>query len=148
MYKFLLLKYVWVRNDYGDPEILGTFDSLVDVNRFLETSDDYLTDQKFISCRQINEYKYKGTSYRLDLTAVPFNPVDKIGELKKFFKEEPTIDDLLTNKIHQVNFVEHKKKGYSVHTYFGKDSLSLQLWGWAIVLSNDGTWFWEDTSGG
>ena len=148
MHKYILFKYVWVRNDYDDQEILGTFDSIADVNRFLETSGGYLTDQKFISCRQINEYKYKGTSYRLDLTSTPHNPISSIGELEKFFKEEPTIEDLLTNKVHQVRFVEHKKKGYSVHPYFSKDSLSLQLWGWAIVLSNDGTWFWEDTSGG
>ena len=28
------------------------------------------------------------------------------------------------------------------------NSINLQLWGWAIVLNEDGTWYWEATDGG
>lgn len=29
-----------------------------------------------------------------------------------------------------------------------EERISLQFWGWCINLMPDGTWFWEDTSGG
>ena len=32
--------------------------------------------------------------------------------------------------------------------YWRGNDLFLQFWGWGIHLSNDGTWFMEDTSGG
>ena len=32
--------------------------------------------------------------------------------------------------------------------YLKKDRIHLQFWGWAIVLLKDGSWFFEDTSGG
>jgi len=44
----------------------------------------------------------------------------------KLFKDDLTIDPILHNK----------------------DMIILQMWGWSINLLEDGTWFWEDTSGG
>jgi hypothetical protein len=35
-----------------------------------------------------------------------------------------------------------------VGLFLSSDALSLQLWGWEIVLCDDGTWFQRDTSGG
>jgi len=44
----------------------------------------------------------------------------------KLFKDDLTIDPILHNE----------------------NMIILQLWGWSINLLEDGTWFWEDTSGG
>lgn len=147
MFKYMLTKQVWESRDYGKEEVLGIFDRFDDVNEFLRTSG-YPSNIKFFTCRQIIEVPLGGTNIRLDLTSVPFNPISKIGELKQFFEEEPTIAEFEERNTTQPDFLEYKKKGYSVHTYFDDDSMSLQFWGWAIVLKEDGIWFWEDTSGG
>jgi hypothetical protein len=147
-YKYLLTKYVMIDACFSDMVIVGTFDSIGAVNTFMNTSDDYPKDTKFISCRQINEYEFGAKRYKIELTSIPYNPVNRVNELKGFFEEEPTIEDLEDRAETQPLFLDFKKKGYSIHTYPGHDSMSLQFWGWAIVLNEDGTWFWEDTSGG
>jgi len=151
MFKYILIEQILNCDslDYGKPRILGTFDSIATVNRFIQTSTDYELDDgtkpKFIMCRQICEFPSKYLRYRLELSSIPHNPYNKIGELADLFSDEPPIGFHIDSC---ANLSDHRRSGYSIHPYFEDGSLSLQLLGWAIVLKEDGTWFWEDTSGG
>ncbi|MFA9239466.1 MAG: hypothetical protein ACEQSQ_06195 [Candidatus Paceibacteria bacterium] len=44
------------------------------------------------------------------------------------------------------NMKEHWPIG--CHPYISKNDISLQFWGWEIVLSKDGRYYINDTSGG
>lgn len=151
-YKYLLTKYVLLPahlGGWGKMEILGTFSCIQNANRFLWTSPDYGDDFKFISCRQIIERPdASGNKIKLDLTSVPYNPIDKIGELQRLIEDEPSIQDFIDDPVHQEGFVEHQLAGISFHPYVKEDEITLQLWGWSIRLFRDGTWFFEATDGG
>lgn len=130
--------------------VLGMFDSLQLVNHFVRTYPRYPEGIRFV---QENENIYfddlQKTPILLQLQRVAENPHNKVGEVVAAFRDEPTIENLLTDDKHQVGFVNYKKRGYSCQPFqFSKSSMSLQFWGWAIVLNEDGTWFMEDTSGG
>lgn len=149
MYKYLLIQKIYDGDRYHNPEVVGTFDNIAAANRFIESSPDYPDNIKFISCRQLIEYPFKDTHYQLDLTSVPYNPVHRIGELRRLIEDEPSIEDFMNDPAYQESFVEHRFSGLSIHPYFTKhDTLDLQFWGWCITLNKDGTWFWQDTSGG
>jgi hypothetical protein len=102
----------------------------------------------FISCRQLCEFPVGDTHYQLELTSVPNNPYNRIGELADLFADEPTISEFEKQEQTQPSFLEYKKNGYSITPRFLVGKVEFQLWGWAIVLLEDGTWFWEATDGG
>ena len=144
MYQYLLTLQVWESDDYGDVEVLGTFDEIGNVNRFLRTAG-YPNHIKFISCRQIIETTTgKGRSIRLDLTSVPFNPIDKIGELRKALEEEETIMDLLcaTNEAGD-SLTSQDDELVTVELRFLGGELFLKFSQCGISLLKDGTWKYE-----
>jgi hypothetical protein len=72
-----------------------------------------------------------------------------IWKLLEKEKEREKVRELLCRTISNIEMSE--KEGLpmvAASVYKKKNSISLQFWGWAIVLNDDGTWFWEDTSGG
>jgi len=150
--QYMLIERIYDGDSYHNPRILGVFTNMLAVERFIQTSTDYeLPDgkkPKFVSCRQLIEFPVGDTRYQLELTSIPLNPYNRIGELADQFADEPSFLEHENNFQAQSSFLAHLKNGISVHLWFGKDRLDLQFWGWAIVLLEDGTWFWEATDGG
>lgn len=148
MFKYLLTLQVWERNDYGNEEVLGTFDEIDNVNRYLHTAG-YPSNIKFISCRQIIERSINGTNIRLDLRSVPFNPIDKIGELRMAFEEEETILDLLQARESVTDdLTSQDDELVTVELRFLGGELFLKFSQCGISLLKDGTWKYEYTGYG
>ena len=150
MYKYLLSKQIRTNDSgYGNVEVLGTFDSIDNVNEFLRSSPTYPDHVKFISCRQIIETKMNGIATRLDLTSVPFNPVDTIGELCNAFKEQETILDLRCAMDQTTDdMIADEDMHYVVEPKFLGGELFLSFCQFGISLLKDGTWKYEYTGYG
>jgi hypothetical protein len=74
--------------------------------------------------------------------------MDSFKHLVEAFKEEPTIEK--RNKLTPWDLPLYKKyteKGISAHVSIKEGSVSLQFLGWEVVLKEDGTYIWGDTSG-
>lgn len=140
-------------NTFGETQILGTFDSVQNANyfascRFIYTELPAFKDSNK-SLKQVRYFNDKDNNRcRLTLTPTTQNPYDNLGALKLAFKDEPLIGDAQGSDLTHESFLEHIKKGFAIYPYYLKDKVSLQFWGWAINLYEDGTWFFEDTSGG
>jgi hypothetical protein len=75
--------------------------------------------------------------------------MNKFEYVVNAFKEEPTIEQL--NNTKGWNDKSHKKytaKGISTHVFTNNNSVKLQFLGWELVLSSDGSYYINDTSGG
>lgn len=148
----LLIEYDY-SGRFGGARVLGTFDSVQNANYFAKCRFNYKDFPNFDNTREnLRQVRYitdkDNNQCRLTLSPTTQNPYDNLGALKLAFKDEPSINKILTNKDYQKSFVEHAMESHAVYPYYLKDKVSLQLWGWAINLFEDGTWFWEDTSGG
>ena len=153
MFKYLLTKQVRQRGVvglgvFGNVEMLGTFDSIDNVNEYLDSAG-YTSNIKFISCRQIIETEMLGIQTRLDLTSIPFNPIDKIGELRNAFEEEDTIEGLLcaTNEAGD-SLTSQDDELVTVEPRFLGGELFLKFSQFGISLLKDGTWKYEYTGYG
>lgn len=74
--------------------------------------------------------------------------MDSFKHLVEAFKEEPTIEK--RNNLTPWDLPDYKKfteEGVSTHVYITKSGISLQFLGWRVVLKEDGTYTWADTSG-
>jgi hypothetical protein len=147
MFKYMLTRRESRSGGYGSIEILGTFGEIANVNDFLRSSPDYPDYVKFISCRQIIETTIKGVPTRLELDSVPFNPIDKIGELTQALEEEETILDLqcATNEAGDPLTSQDKELVTVQIKYIGKAKIFLQFSICGISLLEDGTWEYVDT---
>ena len=149
MYKYLLTKYILLPyGTFGDVDVLGTFDSIDTVNEFLHSAG-YADNIKFISCRQIIETEMLGKQTKLDLTSVPYNPIDKIGELLNAFKEEETVLDLLCARDQVTDdLIADEDLHVVVEPKFLGGELFLHFCQFGISLLKDGTWKYEYTGYG
>ncbi len=66
-----------------------------------------------------------------------FIKLDKIDQLKLLLKEEHEYEVMKTERDIPVLPIVHIP-----------DEIHLQFCGWCIILNSDGTWDWEDTTGG
>lgn len=148
MFKYFLTLQVWESGDYSSVEVLGTFDEIANVNEFLYSAG-YPSRVKFISCRQIIETTIKGKAIRLDLRSVPFNPIDRIGELRNAFKQEETIKDLRCAMDQTTDdMIANEDLHVTVEPRFLSGELFLHFCLFGISLLKDGTWKYEDTGYG
>ena len=147
MFKYMLTQQVYDGTDFGNVEVIGTFGEIDNVNEFLRSSPDYPDYIKFISCRQIIEFSDESKCYKLDLITVPFNPIDKLGQVRKVMRKEKTILDLLEADgicgdpltANDDTLITVTIKNVASSEIF----FSFETWG--ISLLEDGTWHFEES---
>ena len=77
------------------------------------------------------------------VNGIPVNEFYKLLEVDKV--KHMLIEEVSSDK----PIGDYLNKCFAARPYFRDDkSISLQLCGWNIVLLEDGTWYWSDTSGG
>lgn len=140
MYKYILTREERRSGDYGSVEKLGVFDKIDNVNEFLQ-STGYPNHIKFISCKQIIESRMNNVPTKLTLTSIPFNPIDRIGELRNAFKEVETIMDLRCAMDQTADdMIANEDTHVVVEPRFLGSGLFLQFCQFGISLFKDGTW--------
>jgi hypothetical protein len=68
--------------------------------------------------------------------------VDSIALVKSFLKEELENKDIIKDSLRSDLFTS------VIPILHNENLIYLQFNGWSINLLSDGTWFWEDTTGG
>lgn len=85
-------------------------------------------------------------------------PDCKSGELRLYEGSNPSFPSMITNKERLEEVRKFLKQEYIeqdelnilkiIPILHNKNRVSLLFWGWEIILHDDGTWNWGDTSGG
>ena len=142
-----------IEGHFGGGKVLGTFTSIQQVNYFTLCMFQQCDRTVFIStkdCPEQTQYftDEDGNPTKLTLSEVERNPYNKIGAVRMAFNDEPRIEEIEADDEDMKAYLAHVQKSYAVYPYYFSNRISLQLWGWAINLNEDGTWFFEATDGG